>query len=67
MVRVQKKQSIQISNDSLIIGKPLKGFRFNEPTREIIVLFVLYKRILQTRMPRDPVGLDVRFLVGPFV
>ena len=34
---------------------------------EIMVLFVLRKLILQTRMRCHPVGLDVWFLVGPFV
>ena len=38
-----------------------------EPAHEIMVLFVLRKRILQTRMRSHPVGLDVWFLVGPFV
>ena len=32
-----------------------------------MVLFVLCKLILQTRMRSHPVGLDVWFLVGPFV
>ena len=32
-----------------------------------MVLFVLRKLILQTRMHSHPVGLDVWFLVGPFV
>ena len=38
-----------------------------EPTHEIMALFVLRKLILQTRMRSHPVGLDVWFLVGPFV
>ena len=38
-----------------------------EPCHEIMVLFVLYKLILQTHMLSCPVGLDVRFLVGAFV
>ena len=37
----------------------------NEPAHEIVVLFVLHKLILQMRM--HPVGLDIWFLVGPFV
>ena len=37
-----------------------------EPSHEIMVLFILRKLILQTRMPSHPVGLDVWFLVGPF-
>ena len=32
-----------------------------------MVLFILHKLILQTRMRSHPVGLDVRFLVRPFV
>ena len=38
-----------------------------EPCHEIMVLFVLHKLILQTRMRSQPVGLDVGFLVGPFI
>ena len=34
---------------------------------EIMALFVLSKFILQTRMHCHPMGLDVWFLVGPFV
>ena len=41
--------------------------RLYEPAHEIMVLFVLRKLILQTRMRSHPVGLDVWFLVGPFV
>ena len=37
-----------------------------EPSHEIMVLFILHKLILQTRMHSYPVGLDVWFLVGPF-
>ena len=37
------------------------------PAHEIMVLFVFRKLIIQTRMRSHPVGLDVRFLVGPFV
>ena len=40
---------------------------WNEPAHEIMVLFVLRKLILQTGMRSHPVGLDVSFLVGPFV
>ena len=39
----------------------------NEPCHDIMALFVLRKLILQTRMRSHPVGLDVWFLVGPFV
>ena len=39
----------------------------NEPSHEIMELFVLRKLIVQTRMRSHPVGLDVRFLVRPFV
>ena len=37
------------------------------PAHEILALFVLCKFILQTRMCSHPVGIDIRFLVGPFV
>ena len=37
-----------------------------EPAHEIMALFVLCKLILQTRMRSYLVGLDVRFLEGPF-
>ena len=33
----------------------------------MMILFLLHKLILQTRMRSHPVGLDVWFLVGPFV
>ena len=39
----------------------------NEPTHKFMALFVLHKLILQTRMPSHPVGIDVWFLVGPFI
>ena len=39
----------------------------NEPSHEIMVLFVLCKLSLQTRMHSHPVGIDVWFLVRPFV
>ena len=38
-----------------------------EPSYEIMVLFVLRKLILQTRMHNHSVGLDAWFLAGPFV
>ena len=38
-----------------------------EPSREIMVLFLLYKLIPQMRMGSHPVGLDVWFSIGPFV
>ena len=38
-----------------------------QPSHEIMVLFVFHKLILQMRMPSHPVGLDVWFLVRPFV
>ena len=38
-----------------------------EPCHEIMVLFVLRKLILQTRMRSHPMGLDVWFLIGTFV
>ena len=39
----------------------------NEPCHEIMALSILHKRVLQTRMCSHPVGLDVWFLVGPFI
>ena len=38
-----------------------------EPAHKIMALFVLCKLILQIRMHSHPVGLDVWFLVWPFV
>ena len=38
-----------------------------EPCHEIMALFFLRKRILQTRMRSHPLGLDVWFFAGPFV
>ena len=42
-------------------------FRLFDPSHEIMVLFVLRKFILQMSMHSHPVGLDVWFLVEPFV
>ena len=39
----------------------------NEPAHEIMVLFVLRKLTLQTRLPNHPMGLDGLCLVGRFV
>ena len=41
--------------------------KWNDPTHEIIVLFVLRKPILQTRMRSYLVGIDVWFFVGTIV
>ena len=38
-----------------------------EPSHEIMVLFVLRKLIFQTRMRSHPLGLDIGYLIGPFV
>ena len=38
-----------------------------EPCHEIMALFILHNIILQTRMLSHPVGLEVCFLVRPFV
>ena len=38
-----------------------------KPCHEIMALFILRNLILQTHMHSHPVGLDVLFLVGPFV
>ena len=51
------QQHVRIFHQALII----------EPAHEIMARFVLRKLILQTRMRSHPVGLDVWFLVGPFV
>ena len=48
------------------VGFDMLRFIF-EPSHEIMALFVLHKLILQTRMRSHPVGLDVWFLVRPFV
>ena len=45
----------------------MKYAKSNEPSHEIMVLFVLCKLILQRRMRSHPVGPDVWFLVGLFV
>ena len=39
------------------------GNKKNEPSHEIMVLFVLQKRILQTHKTTHPMGLDVWFFV----
>ena len=38
-----------------------------EPAHETMALFVFRKLVLQTLMRSHPVGLDVWFLVGPFI
>ena len=43
------------------------GHKSFEPCHEIMILFVRCKLILQTCMCSHPMGLDVFFLVGPFV
>ena len=43
------------------------GTQKTEPARENMVLFALRKLILLTRMHSHPVGLDVWYLVGPFI
>ena len=58
-------QTLGIVRDvALCLNLPLAE---NDPAHEIIVLFALRKLILQTQMRSHPVGLDVLFLVGPFV
>ena len=52
---------------SLIWSSTLSDETINEPAHEIMALFVLHKLILQKRMRSHPVGLDVWFLVGPFI
>ena len=39
----------------------------NEPAHEIMVLFILRKLILQMGMRSHPMGLDIWFLVRPFI
>ena len=50
-----------------IVNVILKIKLLFEPAHEIMILSVLRKLILQTRMRSHPVWLDVWFLVGPFV
>ena len=45
----------------------LKRLSPNEQSHELMVLFVLRKLIFQMHMCSHPVGLDVWFLVGPFI
>ena len=52
---------------SVSVKLQCSSFRIFEPCHEIMVLFVLSKLILQMRMRSHPVGLDIWFLVGPFV
>ena len=52
---------------AFMITLPLSWYNWNEPSCEIMVLFVLHKFILQTGMYSHLVGLDVWFLVVPFV
>ena len=49
------------------VSNVIHTIRIFEPTHEIMVLFVLRKLILQTRMLSHPVGLDAWFLFWPFV
>ena len=60
-----------LDNEAFIVTDKRPFFRFQEslidPSHEIMALFVLHKLILQTCLPRHPVGLDSWFLVGPFV
>ena len=44
-----------------------RSWILNEPPPEIMVLVVLCKFIFQTYMRNHPVGVDVWYLVGPFV
>ena len=57
----------KIRHLSLMDGFLCTSAKFIEPCHEIMALFVLCKLILQTCMHSYPVGLDVSFLVGPFV
>ena len=55
--------------DRIVLLRSEKGKQqtLNEPAREIMALFILHKLILQMRMRSYPVGLNVWFLVWPFV
>ena len=68
-----------MSNDSALLVVRFRSFRAfskgresggrlkNEPSHEVMVLFAFRTLILQTRLRSHPVGLDVWFLVRPFV
>ena len=64
-------QMVQAFLVHIHIDKKKNVFHFTrcnfEPAHEIMALFVLLKFPLQTSMRSHPVGLDVWFLVGPFV
>ena len=51
-------------NTKRLVAQPTEP---EEPAHEIMALFVLRKLILQTRMRSHSAGLDVWFLVEPFV
>ena len=57
------------TNTNCATSRNTGGANYNELMSYVIImaLSVLRKRILQTRMLSHPVGLDVCFLVGPFV
>ena len=62
----------QVLNSQMLNFKNSNGFFMalitaNEPSHEIMVLFVLRKLILQMCMPSHQMGLDLWFLVGLFV
>ena len=53
------KPTKALSSVNLVLNISLSTNLPNEPAHEIMALFVLRKLILQTRMCRHPVGLDV--------
>ena len=64
-VRVTVKK---LSNFCIIWDKIQSGYlTIYEPSHEIMVLFILRKLILQTRMRSNSVGAICLILVGPFV
>ena len=66
VINKKKIPTALYTQNELKIGIICKKLKI-EPSHEIMVLFVLRKLIPQTRMRSHPVGLDVWFLVGPFV
>ena len=64
LCKVWKKKKITQIYDGLCKKERIRS---NEPCHEIMVLFILRKLILQMCMCSYPVGLDIWFLVGPFI
>ena len=66
-----RKIQVNSTNEDFLYPSPSGNifytYQIFEPAHETVALFVLRKLILQTRMRSHRVGLDVWFLVGPFV